>query len=70
MDDYQDYIQKLPPKDKGHVGPVDFFEDETGQHAIKFEIDVNNSSWIHTIIYNNENKRIRVIKYYRGRYMS
>src|SRR5438874_79229 len=39
-DDYQDYIQKLPPKERSYVQGYDlrFFEDGTGQHAVKIEI--------------------------------
>ncbi len=71
-DDYQDYIQKMSPKQRNHVGPIQLFEDGTGQHAVKFEVFENNTnaSWQHVLIYDKENKRIKVIKYGYTRYMS
>ena len=68
--DYQDYIQKLPPKGKDFVGSVIFFEDGTGQHAIDIGIGVNGRWWRHILIYDKENNRIKVIKYKTGGYQS
>jgi hypothetical protein len=71
MADYQDYIQKLSPKDRGHISYSGAFEDGTGQHAISIEIYVTgNTSWHYALIYNKENKRIMVIKYGYSRTMS
>ena len=69
-DDCQDYIQKLPPKEleKGYVLGINFFEDGTGQHAGKIETGSNGKLWMHVLIYDKENKRIKVIKYADGRY--
>lgn len=63
-DDYQDYIQKLPPNQKGIVGDISFVEDGTGQHAVSIEIfeGYKNASWRHVLIYDKENKRIKVIR--------
>jgi hypothetical protein len=69
--DYQDYIHKLPPNESGYyLGPVFFYEDGTGQHAFRIETNENNECWYHVLIYDKENKRIKTIKYYSGRYMS
>jgi hypothetical protein len=68
--DYQDYIQKLPSNERNHVGPIQFFEDGTGQHAVKIEIALNGTDWAHVLIYDKDNKRIKVIKYAIGRYAS
>ena len=68
-DDYQDYIQKLPPKEKADVGIIDLLEDKTGQHAIRIEIS-GRACWYHILFYDKDNKRVKVIKYYVGRYMS
>ncbi|HEX3856071.1 MAG TPA: hypothetical protein VHY30_02105 [Verrucomicrobiae bacterium] len=72
MDDFQDYIQKLPPKERNYVGSVFYFEDGTGQHAIDVEIFVKgqNASWHYAIIYDKENKRVKAIKYGYSRYQS
>ena len=70
-EDYKDYIQKLPPEEKKFAFLYNVFEDGTGQHAVKIEVDVNGTDrWFHILIYDKDNKRIRVIKYYNGRYQS
>jgi hypothetical protein len=71
-DDYQNYIQRFLPKEKNAVGPVQFFEDGTGQHAVEFEVfrHNQNASWQYALIYDKENKRIKVIKYGYRRYQS
>jgi hypothetical protein len=67
--DYQDYIQKLPPEERNYVGPVFYFEDGTGQHAVTFEVDkYGKDSWDHYLFYDKNNKRIKVEKIHRGRY--
>ena len=70
--DYQDYIQKLPPEDSKFVGPAQFFEDGTGQHAVEIEVfeKNKNASWQHILFYDKENKRIDVIKYDHRKYQS
>ena len=70
VDDYQDYIHKLPPRQSGFVGSVEWFEDGTGQHAIDIGIGVNGRWWRHVLIYDKDNKRIKVIKYKTGWYQS
>lgn len=70
--DYQDYIQKLPAKDNNSVGPIFYYEDGTGQHAISMEIFVKgeNASWHYVLIYDKENKRIKAVRHGYGRYQS
>lgn len=70
VNDYQDYIQKLPPGEKKYLGPSEYFEDGTGQHAVRISVLLNGTEWAHILIYDKDNKRIRVIKYAAGRYMS
>jgi len=70
MDDYQDYIQKLSFEERRSIGVIHFLEDGTGQHAVRFEIALNGTDWAHILIYDRENKRIKVIKYASGRYSS
>ena len=68
--DYQDYIQRLPQEEKDAVGPIFLYEDAFGQHAVRFMIGLDNTFWGHVLIYDNNNKRIRVIKYVYGHYRS
>ena len=70
MDDYQDYLQKLPPRRNGFIGSLEFFEDATDQHAIKVRIGVNGTWWVHVLIYDKNDKRIQVTTYRSGGYRS
>jgi hypothetical protein len=70
MDDYQDYIQKLSLEERKLVGIVWFFENGTGQYAVKIEIDLHGTEWEHVLIYDKDNKRIKTIKYIGGHYQS
>ena len=70
VSDYQDYIKELPSRQSGFVGSVDFFKDETGQHAINIKIGRNGTWWDHILIYNKQNKRIKTIIYKNGGYRS
>jgi len=70
--DYQDYIQKLPAKDNNYVGPIFYYKDGTGQHAVSMEIFVKgeNASWHYLLIYDKENNRIKATRYGYGAYQS
>jgi len=72
VEDYQDYIQKLPPEEKKYAFVEHFFEDGTGQHAVNIEVFANNKNvlWYYALIYDKENKRIKVIKYDYAKYQS
>jgi hypothetical protein len=72
VEDYRDYIQKLPPTEKKFVDEysVDFFENDTGSHAIKIEVLLNGTYWEHVLVYDRNNKRINTIKYSAGHYRS
>jgi hypothetical protein len=67
-DNYQGYIHQLPPQERKYAGTVWFLEDGTGQHAVKIEIPLNHVWREHVLIYDKDNKRIKVIKYAGGRY--
>lgn len=69
-DDYQDYIQNLSPEERRLVGWVEFFEDGTGQHAVKITINWHGTWWRHVLIYDRDNNRIKVTKYKSGSYRS
>jgi hypothetical protein len=69
MDDYKDYIQKnLSAEERKYAGPIFYFEDGSGQHAVRIEIGLNGTSWEHVLIYDKDNKRIKTIKYVAGHY--
>lgn len=68
--DYQNYIAALPLKERNSVGGFSFFRDETGKHAVRFETGVRSTSWAHVLIYDKENRRIKVIKYLKGHFLS
>lgn len=69
--DYQDYIRNLPPKLRHNAqGPFWFFKDGSGQHAIKMEIALNGAYYEHLLIYDQNDKRIKVVVYSGGRYAS
>jgi hypothetical protein len=69
-DDYQDYINKLSPKERMWIGPIMLSEDGTGQHAVTIEIAWYGTDWDHVLIYDKNNKRVKVVKYIGGHYMS
>jgi hypothetical protein len=70
-DDYQNYIQNLPPQGKKVTGPVLFFEDGTGQHGISVEVFIGGTtSWTYIFIYDKEDKRTQAIKYRYNKYQS
>jgi hypothetical protein len=68
--DYQDYIQKLPPEKRSFISGILFFEQGTGQHAVQIERGVNGTYWYHVLIYDEDNKRVKVYKYSNGGYRS
>jgi hypothetical protein len=64
--DYQDYIQKLSPEDR-YTATVDgWLKDDTGQHAVKIRTGTHGPDWEHILIYDKDDKRIKVIKYMSG----
>ena len=70
-DDYKNYIQTLSPEERKYIGVYGFYENGTGQHAVKIEVDLGGKDcWYHILFYDKENKRIKIIKYYNGRYQS
>jgi hypothetical protein len=65
IDDYEGYIKK---HDLFTVGAITgFYEDGAGQHAVKFRASYALApARYYVLIYNKENKRIKVIKYGPG----
>jgi hypothetical protein len=71
-DDYQNYIQKLSSKEKYYIQGynIHFFENEAGAQAVRISIPLNGVWREHVLIYDKDNKRIKVIKYAGGEYRS
>src|SRR3954468_12517892 len=40
-DDYLDYIEHLPPEEKKLLGMINFYEDRSGRHGVRMEIDLH-----------------------------
>ncbi len=63
-DDYQNYLQK-----HGWI-PIEipsFYEDETGQHAVKVQIEnYDHDMIVYIFKYDKSNTRTRIMKYYYG----
>jgi hypothetical protein len=61
--DSKDYMEKLPPEEKKYAGWGNNYKDGTGQHAVVIEIDLKPNAWYHVLIYDKDDKRLKVIKY-------
>jgi len=68
--DYKVYIQTLSPEERARSGEVVYFADGKGQHAVKIMIGLNGIEWIHILIYDKDNIRLKTIKYSAGHYTS
>jgi len=64
IDDYQAYAHKIWPK--GHdffFSEVDFYEDGTGKHAVRIELEPDLREYVeYYLIYDSNNVRTKVIK--------
>lgn len=80
-DDVQIFVNKLPVDTTRYdpnvnsdrricywIDRMTFFQDGTGQHAVKIEIPWKGTYWNYVLIYDKENKRIKKIKYSSGHY--
>ena len=68
--DYNDYIQKLPRNEKKYARVNGYYGDDTGQHAVRIEIDLNGTAWFHDLIYDKSNTRIKSTKHIGYHYAS
>jgi hypothetical protein len=66
--DYQDYIKRNIHEPKEFVGEIRYLQDGTGQHAVTIEVGSNGTYRTHVLIYDVNNKRIKVKKYISGHY--
>src|SRR6266545_417120 len=72
IDDYQSYIRALTPEERSSADNfhISFYEHGGDQRAVVVTINLNGTRWLHVLIYDQESKRIRTIKYAGGRYRS
>jgi hypothetical protein len=68
--DSQDFIQRLPPKERPYASWGHYYKDGTGQHAIEIQIALDGTDWVYVLIYDKDNKRVKVYKYVAGNYRS
>jgi hypothetical protein len=68
--DVQDYINHLPLKKREFVAYQEWFIDGKGQHAVRITIGSDGTNWEHVLIYDKNDKRIKVFKYISGHSMS
>src|SRR5215210_7060551 len=45
------------------ISSMTFFEDDTGQHGVSFEITHDGTRWGYVLIYDKSNKRIKAVRY-------
>jgi hypothetical protein len=70
-DDYQAYIQSIPPLERPYVGGVNLFGDGKGQYAVTIGVNYPpRQKWTHVLFYNKENQRVRTVKYFSARYQN
>jgi hypothetical protein len=65
-EDCQNYIEKLSPEERKSIAYIEYYKDETGQHAEKVTIGLNRKNWRHVLVYDKDDKRIKTIKYISG----
>ena len=52
------------------LAPSHFMKTGLRQHAVDIEIGINGTSWKHILIYDKNDKRVKLIKYSPGTYQS
>ena len=79
-DDVQEFVNKLPVDHlPDYVGggtrrwcywiqDMAFYEDGTGQHAVSFQIPHDGTWWRYVLIYDQNNKRVKAVRYVQGHY--
>ena len=72
IDDYQNYIRNLSALERSSADDfhIKFYEGGESQRAVEITINLNGTRWKHVLIYDHDNKRIRLIKYASSRYQS
>jgi hypothetical protein len=64
LDDYPKFIEQLKKENPDlHVSEIDFYEDGTGQHAVKLTIEKELREYVeYYVMYDKSNVRTKVIK--------
>ncbi len=70
VDDYKKYIAELSPQEKQSANVIDWRKDGTGMHAVVILIPLDRSWWKHIITYDINDRRVKVIKIFAGKYRS
>src|SRR4051794_38859905 len=70
VDNYKNYIQTLPAVERAGIDTfnINFFERGDHMRAVGISVSVNGIRWEHILIYNQDNLRVKVIKYASGKY--
>ena len=65
--DYESYIEQLPKDERKVLIVNDYmvrlFEDGKGAHAMEIRLFLKHSEWKHVLIYDESNRRVKVMKY-------
>ena len=67
-DDYQAYMKTLKLTWRDFVNGHDYYEDGTGQHAVTISLGLDGTYWTYVLIYDKNDKRIKVKKWVSGHY--
>jgi hypothetical protein len=65
--DYNAYIESLPPAERERVADVRYFNDGAGQNAVAITVNGQDAPWTHVLVYDKQNKRLRVSKQAQGK---
>ena len=68
--DWFDSMSSIPKPGHGVDGLITYWEDGTGQHAVVVEAYREGICWRYALIYDRDNRRIRVLKYSTGFHQS
>jgi hypothetical protein len=66
--DYHDFISKLSLLPQDFIIQQNYLEDGTGQYAVTIQVGRKGTYWTYVLIYDQNSKRIKVIKYISGHY--
>ena len=68
--DYHNFISKLSLTWRDSLGQQGYLEDDHGKHAVTLVVCTDGTYWTYVLIYDRNDKRIKIIKYVSGHYMS
>jgi hypothetical protein len=60
--DYNAYIKELPAAERAGVADVRYFKDGAGQNAVAVKVNANDKQWLHVLVYDHQNKRVKASK--------